>query len=95
MSRIRYSEEFRKEAVQLVLQGRTYQSVADALGCSVYALRTWVHKAQAAADPDVPTPAERAEIRALKAELAQTRMERDLLKKACAVFAKDTGRPLM
>lgn len=95
MSRNRYSEEFRAEAVQLVLQGRTYQSVADALGCSIYALRTWVQKAQAANDPDVVTPAERAEIRELKAQLAQVRMERDLLKKACAVFAQDTKRPLI
>ena len=54
-----------------------------------------MQKAQAASDPDVVTPAERAEIRELKAQLAQVRMERDLLKKACAVFAQDTKRPLI
>lgn len=89
---IRYPEEFKREAVQMVLQGRTYRSVSDALGCSTYALRTWVHKYRIGSGElaDVPTTAERAEIRELKAELARTKMERDLLKKACAVFAQDS-----
>lgn len=88
---IRYPEEFKREAVQLILQGRSYPAVAEALGCSTYALRDWVkkHKVEQGELADEPTAAERAEIRDLKRELFETRQERDLLKKACAVFAKD------
>lgn len=90
-SGVRYSDEFRSEAVQLVLAGRSYNEVADLLGCSSYSIREWVRKYQVSlgGGQDVPSPVERAEIRELKRELLLVRQERDLLKKACAVFAQD------
>ena len=93
---IRYPDEFKREAVQLVLQGRSYASVCEALGCSTYSLREWVRKARLESGEVVhgPSSVERAEIRDLKRELAQTKLERDLLKKACAVFAQDVKHPL-
>jgi transposase len=96
-SGIRYPEEFKREAVQLVRQGRTLREVADSLGCSIYAIRTWVQKADVesgAAEPP-PSSRERDEIRALKRELLLVRQERDLLKKACAVFARDDRSNLL
>jgi transposase len=88
----KYPDEFRDEAIQLVLAGRTYRSVADALGCSSYTLRAWVkqYRIDNGESAGGPTTAELAEIRELKRKLRRVEQERDILKKATAVFARDT-----
>jgi transposase len=83
-----YSAEFKTEAVTLVLkQGYTIGKAATNLGISASALRQWVHKAQdLGLAPKNSEPLEK-ELRELKRELARTRQERDILKKAMAYFA--------
>ena len=58
-----YPEEFRREAVQLVLSGRSKMSVADSLGCSPASLTNWVnqHLADSGALPEQMSSAEKAE----------------------------------
>ena len=92
MSKKIYSEEFKKGAVEQVLvQRHTISSVAKRLGVNYHTLREWVQTARSTATTSlVPSdlPAEQR-IRDLEKENARLRMERDILKKATAYFAKE------
>ena len=90
-SRARYTLEFKQEAVRLVQAGQSIASAARALGVVEQTLYNWV-KAQRlgkliGADSK-PVSAEQMEISRLRAELARVKMERDILGKATAYFAK-------
>ena len=88
-----YTLEFKQEAIRLVRGGEGVSSVARTLGISGQTLHNWV-KAEATGQlRDVvgkAVSAEQMEIARLKAELARTRMERDILKKAAAYFARES-----
>lgn len=86
----RYSPEFRIEAVRLVRSSTDpLAKVARDLGINPETLRLWV---QAAQPPSaVPlTDDERGELGRLRREVRELRMERDILKKATAFFAKQS-----
>lgn len=88
-----YAPEFRAEAVRLVREGgRTPKQLAADLGCSEASISGWVKQAEldAGQRQDGLTTAEREELRHLRAENRVLRMERDLLKKAAAFFAKES-----
>lgn len=90
-----YAPEYRAEAVQIVREGgRTAEELARDLGCSAQAIRNWVKQADldAGRRRDGLTTSEREELRRLRAENRVLRMERDLLKKAAAFFARDSDR---
>jgi len=92
-TRPRYAPEFRAEAIRLVREGgRTPQQLAQDLGCCTETIRNWLKQADLdeGRRNDGLTTAERDELRHLRAENRVLRMERDLLKKAAAFFAKDT-----
>jgi transposase len=78
-----YTLEFKQEAVRLVRGGQATFSVARSLGISGQTLHNWV-KAEAAGRlreiAGRTVSAEQMEIARLKAELAKTRIERDILK---------------
>jgi len=82
--RARYTLEYKQEAVRLVEGGRAIGAVARDLGIAGQTVHNWV-KAQAAGrfgDATVKSVnAEQVEIARLKAQLAQVKMERDILKK--------------
>ena len=88
-----HSKEFRKEAVRLVIQsGRKIKQIAEELGVNTWTLKDWVKKfdkearAELVAQGFKMSPEE--ENRILKKELADITEERDILKKAIAVFSK-------
>ena len=87
-----YTLEFKQEAVRLVRGGQTTFSVARTLGISGQTLHNWV-KAEAAGRlreiAGKTVSAEQMEIARLKAE-AKARVERDILKKAAAYFARES-----
>lgn len=90
-TRARYTLEFKQEAVRLVEGGQSIAAAAQTLGVVQQTLFNWV-KAQrqgklTGADSK-PVSAEQMEISRLRAELAQVKMERDILGKATAYFAK-------
>ena len=89
-SGIRYTEEFKRDAVaQVVDRGYSVLEVATRLGISTKSLYDWkkrYHKPERQIRQDA---AEAAEIRRLKAELARVTEERDILKKATAYFARE------
>jgi transposase len=92
--RKRYPEEFKIEAVRLLLNRgeRSVADVAASLGVPASQLHRWrVRYAKAVTSPaqHARETAEQAEIRKLKKENDQLRMEREVLKKATAFFAKE------
>ena len=91
MPRSPYSEEFRAEAVRLAKEpGATVRGVAKDLGVSYESLRHWVHQADVdTGRRDGVTTTEREELTRLRRENRTLRMERDLLKKAAAFFARE------
>jgi len=89
--RAQYTLEFKQEAVRMVESGQSIAAAARSLGVVEQTLYNWV-KAQregrlkGAAKSKVS--AEQMEISRLRAELARVKMERDILGKATAYFAK-------
>jgi transposase len=88
-----YPAESRAEAVRLVQEGgHSPRQLAADLGCSEEAIRTWVKQAErdASQRSDGLTSPEREELRWLRTENRVLRMERELLKKAAAFFARES-----
>jgi len=88
-----YPPEFRRRMVELVRAGREPEELAQQFEPSAQAIRNWV--AQTARDnghrQDGLTTDEREELRRLRRENRVLREERDILKKAAAWFARETG----
>ena len=88
-----YSLEFRLEAVRLLRSSdRTIPQLASELGCSPTSLRNW--SAQLDVDEGKAeglSSAERDELKRLRRENRVLAEEREILKKAAAFFAKDSG----
>jgi transposase len=90
-TRARYTLEFKQEAVQLVAGGQSQASVAKSLGLVQQTLFNWIkasRQGQLKGDDSKPVSTEQMEIARLRAELARVKMERDILEKATAYFAK-------
>lgn len=91
-SRRSFTEEYKSGAVRLVLdEGQSVAQVARDLDLTESALRTWVEGARADRTNGKTglTTAEREELARLRKECRTLRMERDILKKAAAFFAKE------
>jgi len=91
--RARYTLEFRQEAVRLVEGGQSIAAAARSVGVVEQTLFNWVKakrqgKVQGADSKSKVVSAEQMEISRLRAELARVKMERDILGKATAYFAK-------
>ena len=88
-----YSDEFKKEAIRLVLEeGRTRRSVEKSLGITCGLLKDWVWKSQVEKPVEVShLPPEKA-LKLLQKENERLRRERDILKKAVAIFSADPDR---
>ncbi len=86
-----FTDEFKREAVELTRSGdRSVAQVARDLDLTESALREWVRRAQGTASPALLSGSERQELEQLRKENRVLRMERDLLKKAAAFFARQS-----
>ena len=89
-----YTSEFKAEAVKLITQkGYSVAEAARSLGIGDTLLRSWKLAFEKAGDQAFPghgnlTPVEQ-ELRLLRADNKRLQMERDILKKATAFFAKE------
>ena len=90
--RARYTLAFKQEAVRLVESGQSIAAAARSLGMVDQTLFNWVKASREGklkgADSPSKVSAEQMEISRLRAELARVKMERDILEKATAYFAK-------
>jgi transposase-like protein len=91
--RRKFTPEFKAEAVKLCSEtGQSIGKVAKNLDLTETALRAWVKQAKIDAGKwpvDALTTAEKQELAALRKENRQLKMEREILKKATAFFAKE------
>jgi len=90
-----YDAEFKKEVLKMTMEGKPIVEVARDLGISPERIYKWRRDeklrigavAFASAGGKALTPEE--ELRALRQELEMTKRERDILKKALAIFSKE------
>ena len=81
----KFDDEFKREAVRLVKAGgKTIAAIARDLGITPSTLHTWKNKSVEMPGGEIVT---NSEISRLKRELANMTMERDILKKAVAIFS--------
>lgn len=86
-SRRAFSEEFKQEAVQMLLDGHSAPSVAERLGLSgPNALYRWKRETLHRAGPAARTLGDR--VAQLEDELRRVERERDILKKALAILSR-------
>ena len=89
--RRKFTDEFKAETVKLIREsGRTVGSVAKELSLTETAVRNWVKQAEVSGSADTLIPDERAELRRLRKEVRELRMEKEILRKATAFFAKES-----
>ena len=92
----RYTAEFRDSAVKQVIEGgRSIAVVARSLEMSGKSLANWVYRARKGqalvkGAPALPTSELQAEVSRLRQENAKLKVEKEILKKAAAYFAKES-----
>ena len=91
-----YAPEFRRQMVELVRAGRDPVDLSREFEPSAQAIRNWVAQADRSEGRkeqknDALTTAEREELVRLRRENKQLRLERDILSRAAAWFARETG----
>ena len=85
-----YTDEFRKQAVELVLKEHyKVADAAEALNITPKILYLWISKYKAKAAPGSLDSDERIELYSLRKENKRLKMEKEILKKASAFFAKE------
>jgi transposase len=88
LSRRVFTQEFKEQAVQMLLDGHTAKSVADRLGLSgTNILYGW--KSQLLQRSGPVAGSLEARVRELETELRRVERERDILKKALAIFGRN------
>lgn len=92
---LKYSREFKLDALNLLQEGKSIREISKSLGISVNTLCTWrrryqLHGDKAFQGPGIRLPKneQQEELRRLKRENAELKMERDILKKALSIFSK-------
>jgi transposase len=97
-SRRAYAPEFRQQLVELYHAGRSTSELAQDFGPHPQSIRNWVALAKSDASEDGKdgkgplTPSEREELNRLRRENRQLRLDREILSKAAAWFARETSR---
>jgi transposase len=91
-----YALEFRRQMIDLVRAGRDPDDLAREFEPTAQSIRNWVVQAdrnegRREEGPGGVSNAEREELIKLRREVRQLRLERDILSKAAAWFARETG----
>jgi transposase len=85
-----YPQSFKEEAVSLVTdQGYSVPEAAESLGIRANQLYDWKAKIESSKQGNALSVDERAELNRLRRENKTLRIEKDILKKASAFFAKE------
>jgi len=89
-TRRKYTEEFKRDAVALVAeQGYSVSQAARSLDINDNVLRRWKVEFEGQASGHALSQDEREEFRRLRREVRELKMEKEILKKASAYFAKE------
>ena len=88
-----FTPQFKKDAVEMIRQGKTVTEVSNSLGVARSLLQYWKRQLDGEAEHPFPgrgnAGSENDELRAVKKRLKDVTEERDILKKALAYFADD------
>jgi transposase len=94
VQRRRFSEDFKRNAVRLIVEEKyTFAAAAQAVGASTKSLRDWHQKyapQRAPCGENATFDEMREEIKRLRRQLKRAELEREILKKATAYFAKES-----
>lgn len=88
----RYSKEFKLQACKLVVeQGYSLRETAERLGATSWSIRMWINKYRQSGElPGKHEPVAAAEeLKSLRKENKELRLDNEILKKAAAYFARD------
>jgi len=92
-----YTKEFKEEAVKMVAEGGlSIPEVSRRVSVNESSIRYWIKRAKEGGlwngGEQRPVTAEQMEVARLRREVAELKMEREILKKAAAYFAKESLR---
>ncbi len=89
-TRRQYTNDFKRDAVALVTeQGYKISEAARSLGINDNVLRRWKHELSDPADDQTVSADEKQELKQLRKRVRELEMEKEILKKASAYFAKE------
>ncbi|MBN2587631.1 MAG: transposase [Candidatus Fermentibacteraceae bacterium] len=87
----RYPHDFKLNAARLIIEGGySYRKASDRLGVSVESLRSWVKLFRTSGELPAEEPPTTTRLRQLQHEVAELRIENEILKKAATYFAKES-----
>ncbi len=86
----KYTPEFKADVLRLVSNGESILGVAQKMGISDSIIHAWRTAEKKTKGGEKSTSTLQEEVDALKRQLRQTEMERDILKKAVAIFSRMT-----
>ena len=88
-----YPREFKDRLIEMVRAGRTPEELAERFEPTAQSIRNWVYQSErnASRGNGTLTSAEREELNRLRRENRQLRLEREILSKAAAWFARETN----
>ena len=90
----RFGEDFKRDAVRLVVEEKyTFAAAAKAVGICPKSLREWHKRYAPPPEPcgnDATVDELREEVKRLRGQLRRAELEREILKKATAYFAKES-----
>ncbi len=92
--RRKYDDEFKRDVLKMIFNGRPVQEISHSLGINANMIHRWKAAHTAAAGPSVAVPdnvipsVSGAEYEQIKARLREVEQERDILKKALGIFSR-------
>ncbi len=90
MANRRFTDQFKRDAVRLVLEeGYSQKRAADAVGVHATTMKDWVRRHGDVAPDQIRFASQQDEVRHLRAENRRLRLEREILKKAAIYFARE------
>ena len=86
----KYTAEFKADVLRLVSNGESILGVARKMGISDSIIHAWRAAGKRTKGEEKPISSLEEEVESLRRQLRQTEMERDILKKAVAIFSRQT-----
>jgi transposase len=84
----KYTEEFKKQIVELYENGRTVIDLAREYGLVEQTIYKWIHRYEPFAKNEQGETITHSDVKAMQKRIAELEMENEILKKATAIFAK-------
>ena len=84
----KYTEEFKKQIVELYENGRTVIDLAREYGLVEQTIYRWIHQYEPFAKNEQGETVTQADVKAMQKRISELEMENEILKKATAIFAK-------